>query len=190
MRRGMRSRGRSFGGSRGFRPSREWLGLQTTFGLAAVSVTTAVPLLSLQAPTTLALTADPPEDLTILRIVGEYSVTISQAAARWVLALIVQDVTWTPSATFNLDADKRILWSRTYISESATAAWSPPGQYSEAGAVVSNTVREAVSLDITPKQKVEAGRALYLVGYEEGGTSAIGVDTNNMRLLFQRSGRR
>lgn len=141
----------------------------------------------------MALTSDPPEDLTVLRVVGTFNVALSAptVASRWVLALLVQSTTWVQSATFAADADKRILWSRTFAAADAQAySWSSPG-YMIAGANAPAPMNlETVTVDISPKVKLEAGNALYLVAYEQSGDSTFTTSTDNMRLLFQRSGRR
>lgn len=160
---------------------------------AAATGTTSSALLQMQAPTDVTnLTADPPEDLTILRIVGDFNVIISGAPATWVLALIVQDQTWTPGATFAVDADKRILWSQTYITQhtDTTHAWDPPGTLGVNGAVVGMAPEKSVHVDISPKVKVECGKALFLVAYENAGAETFSCGGHNMRLLFQRSRRR
>lgn len=179
-------------GLRGVRPSRTWADVSQQFVMAAVTVTSSATLIQLQAPASLAsLTADPPEDLTILRIRGCYSTTMAgSAVANWTLALTVADVTWTPGATFTVDADKRILWSRTYQASNATAdAWNPPG-YQLVGGTPFPTVPEMVMVDISPKVKVEAGRALVLVAYENVSGASLTVTSQEMRVLFQRSGRK
>lgn len=176
-------------GARGLRPSRLWTGVSGQFAVTDQVTTTAVPLISLQAPASLAsLTSDPPEDLTILRMVGSFSVSLS-AAGVWTLALTVADVTWTPGSTSLEDADKRLLWLRTFNSQvAATYQWLQPGYLT-----VNNTVVAAqvglTDLDIAPKVKVEAGKALYLVAYEESGAAALTVASRNMRVLVQRTGR-
>lgn len=187
--RNMRKRyGRSSGG-RG--PSREWVSLSTGWALLTVASTTATPLMQLQAPTMLNLTSDPPEDLTVLRVVGSFNCLVSDPGGSWTLALVVQDTTWTPSAFFADDADKRILWSRTFRNGAAMGAevWTEPGVLTSQGSRLPFN-RDTVTVDITPKVKLEAGKALYLVAYEQDPGSTLTTGTEDMRLLFQRSGRR
>lgn len=185
-------------GSRGVRPSRTWVSLDTAMRTGSLSSTTATSLLSLQAPTTLTLTSDPPEDMTVLRIVGDYAIKMSGSGAEWVMALTVQDTAWTPSASFVDDADKRILWSRTYSTGTGTAVsveLGPNGtveQDSGGSPTRAYTLHPDITrIDIAPKVRIECGKALFLVCYEQAGTGTFEVDTTqNVRLLFQRSFRR
>lgn len=174
--------------ARGARPSRLWTGVQAQFA-ASVTATTAIPLIQLQAPASLAsLTSDPPEDLTVLRMVGSFLVSMAGAGV-WTLALTVADVTWTPGANLLVDADKRLLWIRTFDNEVAAAyAWIPPGYLTVNNTVVAGQVG-VTDLDISPKVKIEAGKALYLVVYEEAGATTLTVSSTNMRCLLQRTGR-
>lgn len=177
-------------------PDRVWAGIAQQWVLSGITDSTAVALVQLQQPASLAaLTSDPPEDLTILRIRGEFSVQATEGANSFVLGLTVQDTAWTPTAGtsgWNTDSDKRWLWSQTYSTGQATGAvgWSPPGQLESAGVTVCSAPREAVSLDIAPKVRVSSGQALYLVGYELTGTEALTVTGLTIRMLYQRSGRR
>lgn len=176
----------------GARPSRAWSSLSSAFLLNSVTATTAVKLIELQSPLSLAsLTADPPEDLTLLRLRGSFRVQMTaNAVGVWTLALTVQDTDWTPGATFQVDADKRILWSRTYETSAAvTHAWVPPGVLTITGTAVVDQMG-ATDLDIAPRVKVEAGKALYLVGYENSGAQTLLVTSDELRVLYQRSGRR
>lgn len=188
MRHFKRTRSARFAG-RGARPSRQWVSLQAGWS-HNTAVTAAVSLISLQAPTTLALTSDPPEDLTILRIVGEFTTTLS-AEGSWVLALLAQDTDWTPT-TFANDSDKRILWSQAYTNPTTatTLAWSPPGHMS--GTAVTNlevVLRNAVYIDIQPKVRLETGKALYLVAYELLNGATFTSTGTTVRMLMQRTAR-
>lgn len=177
------------------KPSRTWAGVQGQFLFSAVTTTTTAAIISMEAPGGLTgLTSDPPEDLTVLRLRGEYSVLLAADAevTRWTLGLIVQDTTWTPGASFGLDSDKRWLWSRTYSvnAEAVTYRWDPPG-YASAGSTTFFTGTGHTELDIAPKVKIEPGRALLLVAYlNTAGNRALTVQSDNMRVLFQRSRRR
>lgn len=164
-----------------------------------LSATTATPLLGLETPAPAAmLTADPPEDLTILRVVGDFNLSLT--AGIWALALTVQDQTWTPGATILVDADKRLLWSQTYdvVQMAAVLAgwvaghWAPPGLLlaNATADLLTQAPRESVHVDISPNVKLVAGRALYLVAYELSGAGTCISTSSNMRVLFQRSGRR
>lgn len=176
----------------------QWSDVSGQFVHATITATAATALVQLQSPTSLAsLTADPPEDLTILRMRGTYEVTMAAAASagNWTLALTVADVTWTPGARFATDSDKRILWSKTFGWRGAAAAntiiWSPPGHFQDTAAgVVQPVDPEIVTLDIAPKVKLEPGRALYLVAYENIDGVTFSVSSQEMRLLYKRSGRR
>jgi len=185
-------RSRSYGGRRvrSAGPARQWASVTSEFVATSVTATGTATLISLQAPASLAsLTTDPPEDMTLLRIRGEYFITTS-AASNWTLALTVQDTTWTPSSTSQADGDKRLLWQKTFASGSVAVncypdymVWDTGGTPQVAG------VPGLCSLDITPKVKVETGKALYLVYYEDGGASTMSLAALNMRVLFQRSQR-
>lgn len=177
--------------SGGFRPSRVWADVSGQFTFTGVTATTAATLISLQAPSSLAsLTSDPPEDMTILRVKGSYFLQIA-GVGRWTLALLVQDTTWTPSTAFTTDADKRILWSRSYFNISnVTTKWLEPDymQWDTAGTIHIEK-SDAMHLDIAPKVRVEAGKALFLVAYEDVSGATLDATCVNMRVLFQRSGR-
>lgn len=154
--------------------------------------------MSMEMPTSLVnITSDPPEDLTVLRVVGDFVVSLS--AGNWTLGCLVQDHTWTPGATVSVDNDKRVLWSMTYnvtgvaqLAGFTTASWEPPGQlFIDATTdLVVQAPREAVHIDISPKVKIQAGQALYLVAWENSGAGTFTTGSNNMRVLFQRSRRR
>lgn len=178
-----------------YRPDRDWAALNAGWSFAAVAETSVSPLVELQAPLNLGapLTADPPEDLTVLRVVGDFRVTMSVVNSSWTLALLVQDVTWTPVA-FNLDSDKRILWNRPF-----STFWSTGGAVWTEGDVVFDTADPSrmphlatgwTHIDIQPKVRVSPGKALYLVAYENIGASTFTTSAANMRVLYQRSGRR
>lgn len=174
----------------GYRPTRTWVSLADSFALAGVTSTTAVSLMSLQAPVTLALTSDPPEDLTVLRVRGSFLYSVT-AASVWVLALVVQDTQWTPTSLFRDDADKRILWSRTFCTTEETGlAMCPPVEVFAGGFHNYTECLDSLTLDISPKVKLEPGKALFLVAYEQSGAGQLTVSSVDMRLLFQRSGRR
>lgn len=177
----------------------QWSDVSAAWNMNSVTATTANVLIQLQSPTSLTnLTADPPEDLTVLRVVGDWSTTITpgNTPASWTLALTVADVTWTPGATVAVDNDKRLLWQMSYEEDVAVAAttctWYPPGMFYQgaAGTVFPMGFRDATHLDISPKVRVEAGKALYLVAYENAGNGSLLVSSATMRVLYKRSGRR
>lgn len=171
----------------------QWADVSTVFVFASVTATTATPLVQLQAPTSLAaLTSDPPEDLTVMRMVGSFQVTLAgSATGRWSLALTVADVTWTPGATISVDNDKRLLWQRQYAATNATSdSWSPPGTLANPAFAGIPCPTDQVTLDINPRVKVESGKALYLVAYEDAGAASLTLVSHSMRVLYKRSGRR
>lgn len=186
-----RSSRRSFG--RRAAPSRVWQDLTTAFDVG-YTATTATALRSYEAPTGIVQTADAPEDVTILRMIGDLEVQLDQGSSAWVLGLIIQDTTWTPNGSFADDADKPWMWLQTYGTGVNTGlVMQPPGYFTttQSMTVVGGGLpREALRVDITPKRKLEAGKSLYLVGYEELGASTLTVRSRNMRLLYQRSRRR
>lgn len=145
--------------------------------------------MTLEAPATLALTSDPPEDLTILRIVGDFNVALTTTGV-WILAVLVQDSTWTPSGVFATDADKRVLWSGIWQATGGVATEWLRGRMTQAGQEDTAQEIAMTHIDIAPKARIRPGQALYLVAYEISGAAALTTATANMRLLFQRSGRR
>lgn len=182
-----RWRGRSAG-----RPSRTWASIDALASGWDITgtATTSANLISLQAPTSLAsLTSDPPEDMTLLRIVGDFQVTVSTTGI-WVMALLVQDTVWTPSATFNLDADKRVLWSRSYQAvEAVLHTYCHDGHCTVTGTNMFEC-RDLTHIDIKPMVKLEPGKSLVLVAYEQSGSATFTSNSQNMRVLFQRTQRK
>lgn len=166
--------------------------------MTAVSATTAVKLAELQGAGSLIVTSDPPEDLTLLRIRGSFFVTMATAAANWTLILTVQDAAWSPSGA-QADADKRWLWSRTFVVSSAEAAlagwagtqWVPPDLRAIVATVpqFQATHPEVMNIDVPLNVKVKQGQALYLVAYENTAGAVLTTATTDMRILYQRSGR-
>lgn len=178
-----------------FKPDRQWLPL-TGVVASATAITTQTKLYELQMPTVTigtALTADPPEDVTILRLVAEYSFSFTQAtqSGDWTIALTVQDANWTAGANFVADADKRMLWYQTFVSDpvASTQNWFPPDAFI-AGTTRSASTWGHTRIDIAPKVRVEAGKALYAVLYENSGAQTATWSLNTCRLLLQHSGRR
>lgn len=179
----------------GYKPSRVWLPLAGN-PFSSVTVTTASALYGLQAPAVTIgtqLTADPPEDVTILRLMVDWTVQLAAGPVQWTLAFTVQDTAWTPSATAQLDGDKRFLWMQTYsnLQAASSAAYHPPGVIDNGAGIIGGAYRDNVTrVDISPKVRIEAGKALYLVGYLQGGSGALSVNMHIARLLYQQSGRR
>lgn len=189
---------------RGQRPTRQWVPLQGAV-LTAASTTLSAKLLEFQAPTVTigtALTAAPPEDQTILRIVSEFTVqvTATTVANRICLGLLMADVAWTPGSTSVADLDKRFLWYKSFSLPTATASAGVAGWAWESGLLaITATANQLVQvdlqytqLDITPKVKLEDGKALTLVAYVDAssGLTSYSVALRTMRVLMQRSGRR
>lgn len=179
------------------RPERRWVSLNTGWSTGALTSTTAVTLFNMEMPTTLSsLTSALPEDLTLMRVMGDFAVTMSSEAT-WTLYLVVADATWTPNG-FSSDADKRILWSQTYENLSTGFAgfvgsfWFPPGMlYTQATASsVTGVDPRCTHMDIKPKAKLEAGKTLYLVANEIAGAATFEVIGRTMRALVQMSRRR
>lgn len=182
---------RGFQRSRRERPAVSWLSLSPVWTLST-SATVAVPLLQMEAPvlTAAPITSAVPEDLTLLRIVGDFSLSLNTAAQAWTIGLTVQDATWTPGATFSVDADKRILWHMSYQnSVGSLQSWVPPDQGIN-GALIYQAAREAVHVDISPRVKLENGKALYLVAWENSGAGTLTSSSFDMRLLYSRAKRR
>lgn len=166
-------------------PSRQWTELATGFVVSSTA-TTAVAVWGLQAPAAAAgLTALPPADVVIMRIRGNFQVTLSAASSTWVMGLTVQDQTWTPSAVFRTDADKRWLWLRTFTTNTEAVSWIPPGYMSSASDPTGWADARWTELDVAPKVKLESGQALYLVAYEETGASTMTITSVDMRMLWQ-----
>lgn len=179
---------RSFRGARSAsRPTRTWVGVSGQFAMAGATATTAGTLIQLQAPADLSnLTSDPPEDVTVLRMRGSFVLALSTAGS-WTLALLVQDTTWTPG-TFLADSDKRMLWTETFnVAEAST--WRP-GLFTNAAGSTFPDYPGKTFLDIAPKVRIEPGKALFLVAYENTGTATLDISCQEMRVLFQRSPRR
>lgn len=179
------------------RPERRWVSLNTGWSTGTLSATTTQTVMNMEMPTnTTALTSAFPEDLTIMRIMGEFDVTMT-GAADWVMYLLVADASWT-SGGFAADADKRILWSQAYQSFGTgftgyvLTRWSPPGQLyqSATASQVTGCPRNAVSIDIKPKVKIGAGQSLFLVSNELTGAATFEVNARTMRALVQMSRRR
>lgn len=175
------------------RPARAWQDLSGQW-LLITAATAAVPILRFEAPTVVGtVTSALPEDITILRMVGSFQLSLGAAVCNWTLGLMVVDALWTPGATFAADADKRVLWHETYVNSTGAAVveWTPPDNYTPVGGVTSYAGPRACRLDITPKVKLEQGKALTLVAWENVASAAqLTTGSADMRVLYQRSGRR
>lgn len=177
---------------RGFAPRAkanvQWVGIDTVSWTD--TATTASALIQLQGPTDLSnLTSDPPEDLTILRMIGDFEGITLTAAGSWVLALTVQDTTWTPTTRFEDDADKRILWYRSF-SANVGCRWDPGILVWDTGGTPQASADDSMRtrLDIAPRVRIEPGKALFLVRYEQSGTTTFAGASQCLRVLYKRSG--
>lgn len=193
----MRRNSRFRSAPRGARPSRTWADISSVWLHSGVTATSAATLISMQAPTSLAaLTSDIPEDLTILRIRGSFNVQLDAVATsgNWTLALIVQDTTWTPGATVSVDNDKRMLWLQDYAvrlrTSGAAQNWEQGGIYQEGAELPAPCNPMYTTVDIAPKVKIEPGKALFLVAYENVDGASFTTGSTNMRVLVQRTARR
>lgn len=182
---------RRFGGGRAPKASREWVPMNGGVTTTAGAVT---KLLEFQAPTVTfgtALTSDTPEDKTILRIVGNWTAVAPGGGSDSWIGLLVADANWTPVGTSSIipDLDKRFLWY-VYLAgldTTNTSTWS-------VNTVVIGSTTKVMTvantqLDISPKVKLEDGKALMAVCYT-GGTALTSFTFKDMRLLMQRSSRR
>lgn len=155
------------------------------------AVDAAVILIQLQSPADLSnLTADPPEDLIIDRVVGDFRVALN-LDGNWTLGLLVQDVTWTIGATFSVDADKRVLWHQTFDSAGVAmiqgyglVVWDTGGTPQ----VFSDSPGKT-HLDISPRVKIQPGQALYLAAWENTGAATLTSSSTDMRVLYHRARR-
>lgn len=178
------------------RSARQWLALTlnstTTVGVGV----TKFELLAFEAPTVTVgtpLTADPPEDQTLDRVISFQTIT-QTAAGIWDIGLILADRTWTPVGTTSIvpDLDKRWLWWRSGNIGIAGDLWTPMTWKSGAGPTYPNAVpaeRDVSSFDIAPKVKLEDGKALMLVVYQATGGEQLTM-LSNFRILMHRAGRR
>ncbi len=194
----------SFGrqGRRLGKPARQWLPIPLTSFFSAQASTGIAQVLAFEAPTITpgtAVTADPPEDQVLDRIVAEFTVQLAGAGS-WTLGMMVVDRTWTPvGGEFATDADKRVLWYQTYDSNTFSTlagftgvTWSSPNHLlvTATSPVALETDMRAVKLDITPKIRLEDGKALIFCAWEDQGTATLSLTVRTMRLLMHRAGRR
>lgn len=190
---------RRFG--RGVRPkvNRTWSELASLWSMVVVSVDTAVEVMGFEEPgASAAFTSMPPEDVIIDRVVGEFVVSIpAVAASSWTLGLLVVDRGWTPGVSFNVDCDKRILWAETYTVPATTGAapvwsWLSDAVIAQAAAdtpyIMAHSPRKS-RVDITPRVRLVAGKALTLVAWENTGATTFSTSSNHMRVLWHRARR-
>lgn len=178
------------------RPEREWLALGSSAMNSTGATVATTQLLAFESPTLAVgtpLTADPPQDRTVLRLIG--SLTWSQATAGNTVhvGLILTDRSWTPVGTTNItaDLDKRWLWWREF-SMAVGAAWTAETFSDAGGGIHVNDLpveKDFTRFDITPKVKLEDGKVLSLVIYQNGAT-AVTCSSRDIRILLQRAGRR
>lgn len=178
------------------RPQRQWVSLSGVWTISS-AVDTQAALMSLEMPTALALTADLPEGLVVMRIVGDYECLLDTAAGNWTLGLLVADSTWSIGTAFSADADKRILWSRSYgrAVPVANTLTFKDGYVRESVTATGATVAMAgcerqTHIDISPKVTIRAGQTLWLAAWEDAGGAGFTTVTTNIRMLIQRKARR
>lgn len=173
MRRLVRSRTTRFGG-RGYKPARSWIGSSVAVVTSAGGTSSQANVLAIEAPTLPAvLTAAPPDDITILAVKGYFFISAATAPSIDI-ALMVVDSTWTPSASWLADSDKRLLWWKSF-----TAITAP---------LTSTSQMSWFDVDIKPKVRLEDGKRLVLVQWQEAAGTC--QTTAKLRLLTQRAGRR
>lgn len=192
---------RRFAGRR--RKELEWLGLPPTALAASTTATTALShLFGFEAPVVTvgtALSSDPPADRIIQRITGELRVKLTGSGS-FTLGLLVVDRTWTPQGgTFSVDADKRILWSRTYDSAElagnvtgfTSVSWSAPNHMlvNATTDLLTECDRGAVYIDVAPKVRLEDGKSLAIIAWENEDGATLILNMVWMRLLLSRAGR-
>lgn len=187
--------------SSGDRPARFWQDVARNWTHSSITASSIASILAFEAPAAGTLTSLPPEDVTILRVVGDYSLIMS-GVGNWTLGLMMVDPGWTPalvaSSGFQVDADKRVLWHRSHDTTLASSLagytdsnWYPPGHHLiRATANLLCSADGMTHIDIQPKVKLEAGKSLSLVAWENGGTGTLTTTSLDMRVLFQRSRRR
>lgn len=193
---------RSFGVRRHERPARQWLAIPVTNFFAGATTGATSQVLAFEAPTITpgtAVTADPPEDQILDRIVAEFRVDLNGIGS-WTVGLMLVDRTWTQSSTGEMapDGDKRILWYETYesvvfaLAGLTTTSWVPPNslQIQATTPVIGECDWRATHLDITPKVRLEDGKQLVFVAWENSGTATLTFTTRSMRILMHRAGRR
>lgn len=183
------------------KPARQWLPIPATTFHSLVTVTTAAQILAFEAPTVTpgtAVTADPPEDQVLDRVTGSLRVTLTGAGV-WVASMLLVDRTWTPlGGEFATDADKRILWSKTYDSQTVsvltgftTATWGPGHMtvLATTQAIIEQPL-EMTYIDIQPKVRLEDGKQLIFLVSEVSGAASFSLTADWLRILMHRAGRR
>lgn len=180
------------GGARSPRINRTWTPSNATWTIAVATATSVVELMAFEEPAATVFTTMPPEDIIIDRVVGSFDVLVS-AAGNWTLGLLVADRGWTTTSAFSADADKRILWHETFENQVAGGAlwqcglvWTV-GTLTLATAVMSPERKYRV--DISPKIRLQAGKALFLVAWEDAGAAAFSTTSRDMRILWHRARR-
>lgn len=173
------------------RNEKEWLALPATVATTAAAGAGVTQLISFEAPTLVAgtpLTADPPQDRLVLRLIGRltYSTTVAGTVG---VGLILTDRTWTPVGTVTItpDLDKRWLWWRE-VPMAAGDALTPQTLVNGGGGLaVSNAMyadKDPTFFDISPKVRLEDGKSLNLVVYFSGAVTAPVVTTMSFRMLL------
>lgn len=177
------------------RPEREWVALTPTLTSTA-STSASTQILAFEAPALVSgtpLTADPPEDRIIQRIIARFrwaQVTTGNTVA---CGVILTDRTWTPIGTTTIvpDLDKRWLWWREFFIGSGES-WDTLTGTANGSAVpmaqCHNLEESPLYLDIAPKVRIEDGKSLNFVIYNAAAT-AVTVVPMAWRILLSKAGR-
>lgn len=178
---------------RAAKSEKEWVCLgQTLVGNAAGINTTVTSLISFEAPTLVAgtpLTADPPQDRTILRIVGQLQVAGAAATGSLGMGLMVCDRVFAPTSgtgRMTPDLDKRWLWWRETLLRSGES-WDAQHYLSTGGVLSPNNVppeRDFTMFDISPKVRLEDGKQLAFITFQDTALMAPVITLMEVRVLF------
>lgn len=176
--------------------NRTWTDASATWVMAGVTVDTANELLAFEEPAATVFTSMPPEDIIIDRVVGTFNTSLNAGGGNWTLGLLVADRGWVPGVTFSVDSDKRILWHETFTTALSLAQtdWTQSGQViivTPVTAVVTyqQAPERMYRVDITPRVRLVAGKALFLVAWENAGALTLAVTSTDMRILWHRARR-
>lgn len=179
---------------RAARPSRQWSDLTARFALATAG-NSATAMWGLDSPAPAAsLTALPPEDVVVMRLVGQFTVVLinTNGNNNLTLAVGVRTQVWT-QGTLAGDLDQRWLWLRTFTSTGLTTEselWYPPGNHRLQTTATGVTTQMAgapgaTTIDISPRCKLEAGQALFVAAYVTDTDASYSVASPCMRMLWQ-----
>lgn len=181
------------------RPNRVWSDLTPRF-LLGTAGNSAIAVWGLDSPAPAAsLTSLPPNDIVIMRVVGDFFVDHNAANGNnsTTFMLGVRDQVWTQGTLAN-DLDQRWLWIQFFVSNGPTTNshdWLPPGVYRERVTATGVTVAKAglpvmaTRLDISPRCKIQAGQALFLAAYVTDADATYSIGASAMRMLWQQKQR-